>query len=286
MVVRSIKIHKFDSNQKTQMTTTENGTTERVYEELEAAKEEIKKLKDQLLLSNNELLQYAYAASHDLQEPLRKIQVYSSMLRNKSELSDRDHQIVEKIISSSGRMGVLITDILEHSKVVRSGKISRPVNLNDVVTKVIGDFELAVEERKATITATSLPIVNALALEMNQLFYNLIDNALKFADPTRKPQINIGCKKLDTADVAAFIAHPKSDKVYFDITVSDNGVGFNVKYAEQIFKVFGRLHPKDVYPGSGIGLPLCRSIMANHEGVLFAESKSGEGSTFHIIIPQ
>ena len=255
-------------------------------EELAAAKEEIKALKAALLDASNELMQYEYVASHDLQEPLRKIQMFSGILSESATFSASEREIVDKILSSSSRMSALIRDILAYSKAGRTGKMFRPVDLNVLMEKIVSDFELTINEIGARIHCEKLPTITASALEMNQLFYNLIENALKFFDTSRTPEISIRCKKLSADAILEYIPQPTKGKTYFDISVRDNGVGFNTKYAEQIYKVFGRLHPKESYPGSGIGLSLCRSIIAKHEGHLFVESNPGEGSAFHVIIPE
>jgi len=269
------------------MPTNEHGIENEVADiDLAAAQQEIVKLKNMLRSAQSELLQYAHVASHDLQEPLRKILIYSGILRDRGNLAAADKEVVEKILISSGRMSALISDLLLHSQVLASDKMFRPVDLNHVVAKILVDFELTIQERGATIESDQLPTVFAVALEMNQLFYNLIDNALKFSNPSRPPHIAIRCKKMPAESVAEYIALPKPDKTYYDISVRDNGIGFNVQYAEQILKVFKRLHPKDLYPGSGIGLSLCRSILANHEGAMFIESMPGEGSAFHIVISE
>jgi len=247
---------------------------------------ELKASNASLLRSNNELLQYAHVASHDLQEPLRKIEMFASVLRSRKELADPEQEVVEKIQRASNRMRLLITDLLEYAKVAKSDKMFRPVDLNGLVAQLLDDFELLISEKQASVTVGNLPEVNAAALEMNQLFYNLINNALKFSDPSRKPEISITAKKLDDAAIKTQIHEPKTGSTYYDIAVSDNGIGFDTKYAEQIFLIFKKLHAKEIYPGSGIGLSICRSIAANHEGAIFVESKPGEGSTFHIIIPQ
>jgi len=267
------------------MNSTKKAATSRTFPEPSFSSEREATAAASLIRSNNELLQYAHIASHDLQEPLRKIQMYASVLQGRDTLSASDQEIIDKILVSSNRMRTLITDLLEHSKVSRSGKMFRPVNLNNVLTKVLYDFELAIAEKQAVVSVDQLPVVSAIALEMNQLFYNLIDNALKFSDPKRIPEIAVRCKKLSEAAILEYIPDAVKGKMYYDISVRDNGIGFDVKYAEQIFMVFNRLHPKEMYPGSGIGLSLCRSILANHEGILFVESKPGEGSAFHIIIP-
>lgn len=254
--------------------------------DLVTAKEEIVRLKQSLRSAQNELLQYAHVASHDLQEPLRKILVYSGILHDRGNLPVADKEIVDKIMVSSGRMSNLISGLLSHSQAVASNSILRPVDLNLVVATIVEDFELAIKERGATIDVDKLPVIRSVALQMNQLFYNLIDNALKFSDPLRRPRIEIRCKKLALPALAEYITWPKAGKTYFDISVRDNGIGFNVQYAEQILKVFKRLHPKDMYPGSGIGLSICQSVLAHHDGEMYIESMPGEGSAFHIIISE
>ena len=254
--------------------------------DLDAARQEIARLKALLLQSRRELLEYAYIASHDLQEPLRKIQIYSGILRDRKLLEASEKEMLEKIWMSSQRMSLLLSDVLAHSNAGRKDKMFRPVDLNEVVAKILVDFELAIDQKGAAFDVDPLPFVFASALEMNNLFYNLIDNALKFSDHARQPEITIRCKRLDEQAAAAYIDKPEAGKQYYDISVRDNGVGFNVKYAEQIFKVFNKLHNKEAYPGSGIGLSICRNIVANHNGAIAVESQPGEGSSFHIIIPE
>ena len=248
--------------------------------------QELQKSHALLVQTNNQLLQYAHIASHDLQEPLRKIQLYASVLQQRDTIMESDKEMIEKIMKSSARMRLLIDDLMAHAKVSQSGKMARPVDLNHLLDKILDDFELTIKDTAASIRVDKLPVVNAFALEMNQLFYNLIENALKFSEPSRSPEITIWCKEIQASDVSKYILTPQQGKTYYDITVRDNGIGFDAHYSEHIFMVFRKLHPKDVYPGSGIGLFLCRTIVTNHGGVLFVESKPGEGSTFHIIIPQ
>ena len=265
---------------------TDKETAQKTPSDAVLSSHELQKSHALLLQTNNQLLQYAHIASHDLQEPLRKIQLYASVLQQRDTIIESDKEMIEKIMKSSARMRLLIDDLLSHAKVSQSGKMARPVDLNNLLAKILDDFELTMKDKGASIRVDKLPVVNAFALEMNQLFYNLIENALKFSEPSRSPEIAIWCKELQTSDVSKYIATPQQEKTYYDITVQDNGIGFDAHYSEHIFRVFKKLHPKDVYPGSGIGLSLCRTITANHGGVLFVESKPGEGSTFHIIIPQ
>jgi len=238
-----------------------------------------------LLRSNDELSQYAYVSSHDLQEPLRKIQIYSNLLNEEEHLSSKAKINIDRINKSSARMRLLITDLLEFSRVIKSDKMLRPVDLNETIGNIITDFELAISESNAKITIEKLPKINAIALQMNQLFYNLIGNALKFRDHNKMARITITSKKLDVVEHHKYLIMPLPETDYYAIKIRDNGIGFDAKYAEQIFDVFKRLHPKEIYPGSGIGLALCRRIVTNHEGVLVVDSKPEEGATFTIILP-
>lgn len=271
---------------KSELMKTSEITTSNFKEQLIQANIEIERLKNLLSSSNDRVLQYANIASHDLQEPLRKIQIFASILRERATISSADNEIVEKIYAASNRMSLLINDVVLHSNVSNSEKMKRPVDLNSVVNQVLTDFELVLIQKNVSISLDPLPVIPALAIEMNHLFYNLIDNALKFSDVNRTLEIAIRCKELTAKTVSEFMDNPTAGKVYYDISIRDNGIGFNNKYAEQIFKVFSKLHSKEKYSGSGMGLSLCRDIVANHEGVLFVESNPGEGSAFHVIIPK
>lgn len=254
-------------------------------EEVISTNEELEESNRSLFNSNEELSQYAYVASHDLQEPLRKIRVFSDMLEKQEDLSQENRAIVNKISQSSGRMSLLIKDLLEFSRLVKSTEMLDRIDLNIIVKEVLVDFELALSERKAQITVQELPKIQAIGLQMNQLFYNIISNALKFTMPDKVPVISIGSKLLSFDEVKKYILRPKPDTNYYDIFISDNGIGFEEKFKEQIFEVFKRLHGREIYPGSGIGLSLCRRIIANHDGHLYAESVVGKGTTFHMILP-
>ena len=254
-------------------------------EELFATNEELAQLNGDLAHSNEELAQYAYVASHDLQEPLRKIRIFSGILAAKSELSADAKLTVGKIGESAERMALLIRDLLDFSRLLKSDSLMREVDLNEVATAVTKDFELIIEEKQATVTISNLPVIDAISLQMNQLFYNLLGNALKFSSTTAAPHITITSIPLSAEETLGYISRPIANMQYHHITVSDNGIGFNVQYAEQIFEVFKRLHGRDSYPGSGIGLALCRRIVGNHNGHLFAASVEGQGSVFHLILP-
>lgn len=261
--------------------------------ELQALNEKLEKMNNKLATtnedlskSNHELAQYAYVASHDLQEPLRKIRVFSDILANQPSLSAENMPMVTKINKASERMALLIKDLLEFSRLLKSDRVVRPVQLTTIIEDVINDFELVITEKKAQIKVDpNLPTIEAVALQLNQLFYNLLGNALKFVEPGKVPQIEITSRVLTSDQVKYLLPRFNSGSIYYDITIKDNGIGFDVKYAEQIFEVFKRLQGRELYPGSGIGLALCKRIVNNHGGHLYAVSEPDKGSTFHIILP-
>lgn len=254
-------------------------------EELRATNENLAELNIQLTHSNDELAQYAYVASHDLQEPLRKIQVFTGMLSKQPGLPPATGPTIEKISSSAARMSGLIQDLLAFSRLLKSETLMRPVALAEVVEAVWSDFELTVEEKGATLQVGELPVIESVNLQMNQLFNNLVSNALKFTMPGKTPHITVASREASVEEVARVIRTPLTFAIYHHIVFTDNGIGFETEYSEQIFEVFKRLHGRDMYPGSGIGLALCRRIVANHNGHLYAESVPGNGSTFHIFLP-
>ena len=255
-------------------------------EELTAINEELLSSTDRIMQSNQQLAQYAYIASHDLQEPLRKIQVYSNMLESQEGLTEQNKMAVSKINKSSHRMTLLIKALLEFSSLQNSDQMYVSVNLADVINEILIDFELTIEEKNAVINISSeLPVLDGIPLQMNQLFYNLINNALKFINNGDVPVIQISCTALTTDETKKFIPRLRKDLIYYDITITDNGIGFDSQYYEQIFEVFKRLHTRDVYPGSGIGLALCRKIVNHHCGYMYAESEVGKGAKFHVILP-
>lgn len=254
-------------------------------EELQATNEELAMSNTQLTHSNEELAQYAYVASHDLQEPLRKIQVFSGMLAGKGELGPASRELIGKIGQSATRMAQLIRDLLEFSRLLNSDSRYQPTNLNVIVKAVRNDFELISREKGAVFLIEDLPTVEAVPLQMNQLFYNLIGNALKFTRPGVAPEIQISASSISQEEAARYVPRVLPAVRYWRLCIQDNGIGFEAEYAEQIFEVFKRLHTRDAYPGSGIGLALCRRILANHHGVLYTEPVSGKGAVFYLIVP-
>jgi len=233
-----------------------------------------------------DLEQYERIASHHLQEPLRKIETYASLLRNSKSVSDADIEMITKIQLASTRMRLLLADLVDHVGSAKSGKMHRPVKLDHVVAKILEDFELAILEKKVVVNIKPLPTVDAAALDMYQLFFHLIDNAVKFSDTAAIPRITIQSSVLDDKAVLEYFPDAEKGRTYHDISIADNGIGFDTGYSDQIYKVFNRLHPKDEYSGSGIGLALCRKVLQRHSGKLLAISQRGQGATFHIIIPE
>jgi PAS domain S-box-containing protein len=256
-----------------------------VVEELQVANEELAESNERLIHSNDELAQYAYVASHDLQEPLRKIRVFTSRLTGQSLTEKETNLTLEKISASAERMTQLIQDLLEFSRLLKAETEIQTISLTDVVNAVVNDFELTITEKNAEIVVEKLPMIQAVPLQMNQLFFNLLSNSLKFVAPGTAPRISIQANNLTNEQASRYLRKTSKGRKYYDISITDNGIGFESHFSEQIFEVFKRLHGRDLYPGSGIGLSLCRRIVGNHNGFLYAESAIGKGTTFHVILP-
>jgi PAS domain S-box-containing protein len=235
--------------------------------------------------SNRDLEEFAYVASHDLQEPLRKISTFGERLKTQCASSlDKDGTLyLSRILASTDNMRILIDNLLEFSKTTRSSRAHVPCSLNVVVQHVLSDQELKIEETKTTLQVADLPEIEAVPSEMRQLFNNLLSNALKFRKKEADPVIRINATVLGDAEKVKH--HLAFDRKYYKINFIDNGIGFEQEYAEKIFQIFQRLHGKAEYPGAGIGLAICKKIVDNHDGIIYASS-AGNGATFTIILPQ
>ena len=234
--------------------------------------------------SNAELEQFAYITSHDLQEPLRKIRTFASRIED--ELAGSQHTTIykhlQKVISSSERMSLLIRDLLNYSRLTKEERTFEEINLNDVVAEVESDFEVLIAQKKASIKVDRLPVIKGIPLQINQLFFNLLGNSLKFTKPGVPPVIDIRSADIDEQQAKELGLKEQS---YLQLTFSDNGIGFNPIYRQQIFEIFQRLHSKDQYVGTGIGLALSKRVVENHEGLIVAHSEEGKGSTFAVYLP-
>ncbi len=236
--------------------------------------------------SNENLRQFASIASHDLQEPLRKIQTFTILLeqRYKNDIPAEAKVLIEKIKSSSKRMSVLIRDVLNFSRITQSEHAFINTDLNEILNNVLKDFEVLIQEKKVIISKGNLPAVEAIAVQINQLLYNLLSNSIKFFNNNIQPIITITSKKLLSKEVKKY---PDLDPSlsYYEIIFEDNGIGFDQQFAEDIFLIFHRLNDHQQYSGTGIGLALCKRIVDNHHGRIFAVGKENKGATFHIILP-
>jgi len=235
---------------------------------------------------NKNLEQFAYIASHDLQEPLRKIKTFTSLLmqRFNDGLPDKAKELVNKIWSSSERMSLLIKDVLNFSRIAGSANMFIKTDLNQILNNILEDFDMLVLERGASIRVEFLPSIEAIPLQINQLFYNLIGNALKFSKEGRPPVITISSRTL-LPEEAAKHAGLNRQLSYAEISFKDNGIGFEQQFAEQIFSIFERLNSQHQYSGTGIGLALCRKIAEQHQGRIHAEAEESNGATFYVLLP-
>ena len=232
--------------------------------------------------SNNELEQFAYIASHDLQEPLRKIQTFLELIEGNLDDNEVRQKYFGKIESSAIRMSQLINGVLNFSRLAMVNDKLEKVNLNSILSSVKEDFELLIDEKKATIEAGPLPIVWGNTMQLSQLVSNLINNSLKFCD--KEPVITISyCTA--TEEILKKHALSNAGNPYLHFTFTDNGIGFDQQYAEQIFSIFQRLNERGSYSGTGIGLALCKKIVDNHKGIIWAEGAAGKGAAFHFLLP-
>jgi len=229
---------------------------------------------------NKQLEEYAYIASHDLQEPLRKIQVFSEMLENNLNDPAAAKRSLDKINTSARRMSNLIKDVLKYSQLSRTDELFTEANLNTVLETVMEDFDLLCEEKNIVVKRADLPAIKGIPIQLHQLFSNLLSNAIKFCREDNA-LIEIDAKPLTEIDPDNYPGL-YSDREYTKITFKDNGAGFDPQYGEQIFKMFKRLTDNT---GTGIGLALCKKIVENHHGHISVISEEGKGAEFTIILP-
>ena len=235
--------------------------------------------------NNKELSAFNYAASHDLQEPLRKIQTFISRLEEKegNKFSDSGRQYLERIKSAATRMRLLIDDLLQFSRTNKPDKEFISSDLNDLFENAKQDVAEIILEKKAQITCDTLPKATVIVFQIQQLFSNLLSNSLKYSQKERVPIIKINYSKVKANEEPDLIKASKS--FYHKITFKDNGIGFEQKYADQIFQLFSRLHNKKEYSGTGVGLSICKKNVDNHQGFIFAKGEINVGAIFNVYLP-
>lgn len=246
--------------------------------------ESLKNKVDELNNSNKGLEEFAYVASHDMQEPLRKITTFSSRLLEKygEQLEEEGKMYLTRMVASAENMRTLINDLLDFSRISNTSQPFETVDLNGILKNVQNDLELKIEETETTIVAEHLPSIKAIRSQMQQLFNNIISNAIKFHQPDTAPIIKLSVSQLAPEEQ---VQRMLAEGSYCKIEIADNGIGFEQEFAQRIFQVFQRLHGKSEYPGTGIGLAICKKIVEHHKGTLYAEGRPGEGATFTIILP-
>ncbi len=231
----------------------------------------LKQYSSELVRSNEELEKFAYVASHDLQEPLRMVSSYTGLLANRYEdkLDDQAREFIEFAKDGTQRMQRLIKDLLEYSRVSTQGNTLIPVDCNSIYDDVINMLKLSIDECDATIRKSTLPVVSGDVSQLRQLFQNLIANAIKYREKDKLVEVDILVKQ---------------DGDHWQFSIADNGIGIDPQFYSRIFDVFQRLHTRDQYSGTGIGLAICKKIVARHGGRIWIESTSGKGSTFYFTL--
>lgn len=237
--------------------------------------------------SNDTLQQFAYIASHDLQEPLRKIQSFSSLLRSKfgQAMGEEGLGYLNRMSIAGERMSDLIKDLLAYSQISTRQQSFGSIALNAIVTEVLYTLDWQINKRKASVRVAELPVINGDKSQLEQLFQNLISNALKFTAPDIAPRVELTCTFMDRSELPATVRPNDTATRFCHISVHDNGVGFDTRYLDRIFQVFQRLHGKDQFPGTGVGLAICQQVVENHGGAITATSTPGQGSVFSVYLP-
>ena len=245
--------------------------------------EEKEKRAAELIIANKELLAFTYVSSHDLQEPLRKIQTFATLILENENLSDNGKHNFQRILLSAGRMRQLIEDLLAFSRINTAKRKFEKIDLNIIIDEVKTDLKDIIDEKHATIEVAEICPANIIAFQFRQLMYNLLSNALKFSQPDIPPHIIIKTRNVRGSKLNNEKLSPEKD--YCHITIKDNGIGFEPRFNERIFEVFQKLHRQEVYAGTGIGLAIVKKIVENHNGIIIATSELKKGATFDIYIP-
>lgn len=252
-------------------------------EELKTSEERLKESLAQLEFQNKELEQFVYAASHDLKEPLRKITLYSNYIveNTENQLNDRSKDYLHRSINAIERMKTLIDDLLVYSKSTSAGEQFKTIDINTIFHEIADQYKDTLEQISGELTIGELPTVRGIPFQLKQLFYNLVDNAVKYRRPNQPLTINIQTSIVNADEKGL---DNKFEK-YYQISITDNGMGFDSQYSKKIFEIFQRLHSKSKVPGTGIGLAICKKIIQNHHGHIDAVSEPNKGATFNVYLP-
>jgi PAS domain S-box-containing protein len=279
-------LHDTDNNILGFSKVTRDLTERKIAEDkLQMYADELLQKNKELERSNSELSSFSYVASHDLQEPLRKIQGFGNLIMNSemSKLSDTGKDYFNRMIKAASRMQNLIDSLLEFSRTTTEARNFEEVDLNELLEEVKKDMRERIESSGAVIHSQKLPALSVIPFQFRQLLSNLISNAIKYARKNVKPVINFTAKCIPAEEMNS--PHAAASMNYYEFIIRDNGIGFEEEYAEKIFELFQRLHGKNEYAGSGIGLAICKKIVENHSGWIKAESEPGVGSAFIFYIP-
>lgn len=260
------------------------GTTTDVTDEIEGIKL-LEERNAELERNNKELSAFNHVASHDLQEPLRKIQTFLSRLvdQEESNLTEKGTLYISRIQNAATRMRLLIDDLLQFSRTNKIEKNFETSNINLLLENAKQDLAEAISESNAEITSDNFPVMDVIPFQIQQLFLNLIGNSIKYQSKGTEPKINITYERINAIEDDKLVKPRK--EFYHKLEFSDNGIGFSNEYAEQIFVLFNRLHNKSDYSGTGIGLSICKKIIENHAGYIFADGVTGKGATFTVYLP-
>lgn len=242
-------------------------------------------LNERLQKANDELANMNWISTHDLKEPLRKIQIYGSLIleNEEGEIPDFVRKNITRMQASAAKMQTLINDLLTYSKVVHDEKKFLPVDINILIQNLISDLQDNIDDKNIQIETTNLPIVPGVQFQLRQLFLNILSNAVKFTRPNVTPKITISSVKVSSENLVWAVE--KESPEYYKISIADNGIGFNVEYKEKVFKIFQRLNNTTEFMGTGIGLSICKKIAELHNGFIEATGVEGEGATFTVYLP-
>lgn len=247
---------------------------------------ELEHINGELAKNNAELTSFTYIASHDLQEPLRKIQTFCDMILSNSneQLSDKNLDYLQRVLKASKRMRNLISSLLNYSRMNATGMEFELADLNSILDDACNNVHEQIEESQTVFQREQLPVIPCVPLQINQLFTNLIMNSIKYKKEGTAPFIRISSRRVEPGEIK-----PSeillNETGYWKISVTDNGIGFEQKYADKIFELFQRLHSRVDYEGTGIGLSICKKVVQNHKGFIHATGKPGLGASFEIYLP-